>query len=781
MRLGGIFCIPIALLIGCFSACGGGDMPPETGQSQAAKSPSSATAKILSSASTVEPAVNLQDAISVLKMIVGLDINSNGEPITAYQAYAADYDGNGKVELADAIAILKQIVGLTTDSPQWVLVDPLNSSLAGSANLNPGAIPSLPTATTQNIVAVLRGDVTGSPARIVSYADGMAMIEAFLPIARISGPSNAFAPVISNYTRENYKFDGSTSTDPAGKRLSYEWKMISAPAGFPGFSWGSPDRMQIGFWSGAGKYIVSLTVSNGTQTSLPATASVEVCCVADKSSLELNAFGFPIYGQDYIKQKFSDFQFKTLKDSLVFGEAYNLSAFQIDYLNGLEPGTTIKINDSLAGGATITGYSLPFKSIIQLPVDFTKIIYPDDFLAAKAVDVSIANPYCDLEPSKISYPSIFAGAYPLPEIKSSSTVNNYRRISYMPDHWNNNNPAYIRGCIESSRKAMEITFSRLRKLNFDTIVLSPSSIFDATNDKWRVLGPDATNSSIGDEDLKWQTASAKNAGLKVYWLNQNQMVQKSGIPLTFLEPNISNVLKSFDALDLYLEERGAFLQSIGVDGVMFPTNYWTNFENVLDPATFTARTVQMLKKLKLNFNGKILYDYSDSVSKSSELFDLIDEFQASLWGVNITQQEVLNMTVDLLKGKYISRINLIKGKTNSKPIIWEITTPSWVDYYWSSAFIDTSFCTAKMGSAPSNISEPCIQRDIPTDFSIQAITHEAGMEALSDSGALSNNGVAISRYWLDSNLFPSTTFPNLDSSIRGKPAEYILYKWFQQC
>ena len=391
-------------------------MPPETGQSQAAKSPSSATAKILSSASTVEPAVNLQDAISVLKMIVGLDINSNGEPITAYQAYAADYDGNGKVELADAIAILKQIVGLTTDSPQWVLVDPLNSSLAGSANLNPGAIPSLPTATTQKIVAVLRGDVTGSPARIVSYADGMAMIEAFLPIARISGPSNAFAPVISNYTRENYKFDGSTSTDPGGKRLSYEWKMISAPAGFPGFSWGSPDRMQIGFWSGAGKYIVSLTVSNGTQTSLPATASVEVCCVADKSSLELNDFGFPIYGQDYIKQKFSDFQFKTLKDSLVFGEAYNLSAFQIDYLNGLEPGSSIKTNESLTGGATITGYSLPFKSIIHLPVDFTKIIYPDDFLAATAVDVSIANPYCDLEPSKISYPSIFAGAYPLPEI-----------------------------------------------------------------------------------------------------------------------------------------------------------------------------------------------------------------------------------------------------------------------------------------------------------------------------------------------------------------------------
>ena len=601
-----------------------------------------------------------------------------------------------------------------------------------------------------------------------------------LPVAKINGPSISFAPLTSNQTKENYKFDGSTSTDPNGKSLTYEWKIISAPSGFPGFSWSSADGKQIGFWSGAGTYVVSLTVSNGNQTSLPVTASVEVCCVADKSSLQLNQMGYPIYSQDYIKLKFNNFQFKSLKESLAFGEAYYLSAFQMDYLNGLEPGSTIKINESLAGGATITGYSLPFKSVIQIPTDFSIAKYPEDFLKSKAIDASIINPYCEIEPIKISYPANFSGSFNLPEIKSANTVNNYRKFAMIADHWTNGNPVYVPGCMESSVKAMQITFSRLKKLNIDTVVLTPWSVFDASTDTWKILGPNVTKNSISDSDLTWIVGAAKQAGLKVYWTNQIQIAQRGNIQLTEADANPANVLKSYDALDQYLQERGAFLQALNIDGVVFQSNYWTSFDRVLDPATFTSRTAQTIKKLKLNFKGKILYDYTESISKSSQLIDLIDEFHASVWGANLTKQEALNVSVDMFKQKYLTQINSIKTTTGLKPIIWDISTPSWVDYYSSSTFLDLSFCMIDAGQGPrTDLTKPCMQRDIPTDFSIQAISVEAAMEALSDVGALSNNGVSISGYWMDSNLFPSTTFPNLDRSVRGKPAEYILFKWFQ--
>ena len=161
-----------ALLAAILSACGGGDNPGVEAASKIA-APVNTTPKIKILSVSADSSITLQDAIAVLKMIVGLEVNPDGAPITANQAFAADYDGNGKVELADAIGILKQIVGLSPGDPKWVILDPQDPGLQARANLNPGSAPVLPSATTPTLVAVLRGDVLGSPARTVSYADGL--------------------------------------------------------------------------------------------------------------------------------------------------------------------------------------------------------------------------------------------------------------------------------------------------------------------------------------------------------------------------------------------------------------------------------------------------------------------------------------------------------------------------------------------------------------------------------------------------------------------------------
>ena len=119
-------------------------------------------------------AVNLQDAIAILKMIVGLDVNGAGKPLSPYQAYAADFDANGKVELSDAIAVLKHVVGLTSPDPQWIFfneTDPTVSSMLspGKSSLSPGTVPapisvdlSAAGPVPVGLVGVLRGDVDGS-------------------------------------------------------------------------------------------------------------------------------------------------------------------------------------------------------------------------------------------------------------------------------------------------------------------------------------------------------------------------------------------------------------------------------------------------------------------------------------------------------------------------------------------------------------------------------------------------------------------------------------------
>ena len=123
-------------------------------------------------------AVNLQDAIAILKMIVGLDVNGAGKPLSPYQALAADFDGNGNVGLTDAIGVLKHVVGLTAPDPVWHFVNEADTSIPNKTNLNPGVLLNAINADLGNsspahvgLVGYLSGDVDGSYAGAVGALD----------------------------------------------------------------------------------------------------------------------------------------------------------------------------------------------------------------------------------------------------------------------------------------------------------------------------------------------------------------------------------------------------------------------------------------------------------------------------------------------------------------------------------------------------------------------------------------------------------------------------------
>ena len=124
-----------------------------------------------------DQAVNLQDAIAILKMIVGLDVNGAGKALSPYQAYAADYDGSGKIELSDAIGVLKHVVGLDAPTPKWIFFNELDATVPTKANLLPGSVPSLSADLSGSgsihvgLVGVLRGDVDGSYAGVAGAQD----------------------------------------------------------------------------------------------------------------------------------------------------------------------------------------------------------------------------------------------------------------------------------------------------------------------------------------------------------------------------------------------------------------------------------------------------------------------------------------------------------------------------------------------------------------------------------------------------------------------------------
>ncbi len=121
----------------------------------------------LSANSDASSAVNLQDAISVLKMVVGLDVNGSNRALSPYQLIAADYDADGTVSLVDAINVLKHVVGLSAPDPAWVFTNEADTSVPALASgLSGKTVPALAANVagdaTIGLVGVLRGDVDGS-------------------------------------------------------------------------------------------------------------------------------------------------------------------------------------------------------------------------------------------------------------------------------------------------------------------------------------------------------------------------------------------------------------------------------------------------------------------------------------------------------------------------------------------------------------------------------------------------------------------------------------------
>ena len=129
-------------------------------------------------AASTSSAVNLQDAIAILKMIVGLPVNGANQPISPYQTLAADFDGNGTVGLTDAIGVLKHVVGLAAPEPTWHFVNETDTSVPAKTTLNPGTPQT--TVTTDlsgtspvhvGLVGYLSGDVDGSYTGPVGASD----------------------------------------------------------------------------------------------------------------------------------------------------------------------------------------------------------------------------------------------------------------------------------------------------------------------------------------------------------------------------------------------------------------------------------------------------------------------------------------------------------------------------------------------------------------------------------------------------------------------------------
>jgi hypothetical protein len=187
-----------------------------------------------------------------------------------------------------------------------------------------------------------------------------------------------------------------------------------------------------------------------------------------------------------------------------------------------------------------------------------------------------------------------------------------------------------------------------------------------------------------------------------------------------------------------------------------------------------SRFADAAQKVRAVYSGKIMYGtMAPWNSGDPTLLANIDYLIIPIFGIDFHAADNDHLTVALLKQKYLDVIaNLAAAYGPSrKPAIFQVYAQSTRNWFVTS-WIEDGFCVADGAN-------PCKQRSVKIDFSVQAIAYEAMLEAIKTQASFQTAAVdAVASWYLDV-ILPKDSFPNLSQSWRNKPAEAILRKWFK--
>ena len=251
-------------------------------------------------------------------------------------------------------------------------------------------------------------------------------------------------------------------------------------------------------------------------------------------------------------------------------------------------------------------------------------------------------------------------------------------------------------------------------------------------------------------------------------------------PQNISTSDLSKLLKSFKR---QIISDATFGAQIGLDGIKINLDAYNpktapNYNSTIREL-YVSEVTSAIDSVRSVFNGKVVYGLYDPVYdnriflKIDELIlslflaHTVDPFSVSAWNKDTTNF-ISYFQYWIQQESGVQKINV--------PIAWEIYSESAKEFYTSS-WLD-SFCTKTM-----IVQNQCPQQSFATDFSMQAIAIEGSLEALSNQSTFSTGSVSFYHYFHNDDIAPTDlggaiNYPNIDASIRNKPAEGIVKYWF---
>ncbi len=392
-------------------------------------------------------------------------------------------------------------------------------------------------------------------------------------------------------------------------------------------------------------------------------------------------------------------------------------------------------------------------------------------------------PTCVLKSYPSNYPNSYLGSLPIPvpTQQFDTTVN---RMVGLKDYYPTDGANGCSSIQEYSRLLLASSLDKLKALGTDTVEIyqyGPVENFNAAT--WVI---NESNWQIPKSELIWFVQAAHSRNMKVTLAWQLWPTDSSGNAINTTNPTQTEMIKVLRGWKDIMNVMATFAAQNGVDNLNIQ---WSAFYYPIVTTYSEAATQEFLSiisSIRSVFNGKLFMGTPRFYDQ--RLVSQVDAIIVPLSPLGWTFTDDSNMSVALLKQRYTQQIANIYADfasatglvTQTTPIIWDFNIQS-RDKAISDGWVEDGFCISSVGGPIVSWGAPnCMQMNYVTDFSVQAQAIEGAFQAVKEQTSFMNYAVNFSTgYWHTDTLVQSAEgFPNFSQSIRGKPAENIVKKWF---
>lgn len=414
---------------------------------------------------------------------------------------------------------------------------------------------------------------------------------------------------------------------------------------------------------------------------------------------------------------------------------------------------------------------------VTVSTDVRSMNYADLYADPSPADVTVADPYCAIDKNEVVFPAAYLGSHGLPQAQGAPLPAEIQRAVGIKDVWipePNLNTCPISIPYAPMREALDKTLVRVRALGADAITFSNYvSLTDFESARLQTPQQAATSAL----DLQYVARKAQDMGLDMtLYLN---LASGAG-PVSDEIPSEAWLTTLIHNWEPFVLSQARLAEETGIDALLlnhFDYEPWIKgYEDI-----YQTEMLALLEKVRDVYSGRVLFSieplWGADLAALEHLLGSVDGFVFTPTTTPLRDSDDKTVGVPNLKRLYLENLRNIGQDFGrfDRPFLIRILIQSekgFLENGWN----EDMFCISRDG-------DPCYQKSLQVDFSVQAVAYEALLEAISEAqteGYLAIDEIDTYGYWFTDVMLPEVSQPQIGHSIRNKPAETLILEWFKR-